>query len=187
MRALPLVAAAFVALATAPADGPNTGSAPLPSTGSAARAGPAVPVAMPVAVRYAPPVVPLRVVRPFDPPLDPYGPGHRGIDLLSRVDSVLAAAAGVVTFAGAVAGRGVVVVTHADGIRTEYEPLRPAVTRGERVRLGQVIGTLRGRHPGCPRPRCLHWGARRGGSYLDPLSLLRRLGAVRLLPWPRTG
>ena len=30
---------------------------------------------------------------------------------------------------------------------------------------------------------CLHWGARRGDTYLDPLSLLRPLGPVRLLPW----
>ena len=79
--------------------------------------------AAPTAVRYSAPV-PLRVVRAFEQPAGPYGPGHRGVDLAAAAgDAVRAAADGTVTFAGSVAGRGVVVVRHADGVRTEYEPL----------------------------------------------------------------
>jgi murein DD-endopeptidase MepM/ murein hydrolase activator NlpD len=97
--------------------------------------------------------------------------------------SVAAAAACVVTFAGSVAGRGLVVIAHADGVRTEYEPLTPAVRARDPVRRGEVIGTVRGTHHGCRPQRCLHWGAKRDGAYIDPMSLLRPLGPVRLLPW----
>ena len=84
---------------------------------------------------------------------------------------------------GTVAGRGLVVVAHADGVTTEYEPVRLAVTAGTRVRGGQLLGTVHGRHGACAPGACLHWGARRGQEYLDPLLLLAPLGPVRLLPW----
>jgi murein DD-endopeptidase MepM/ murein hydrolase activator NlpD len=158
------------------------GDAP-PAAVRSVAAGPPVAV-----VTYSAPVAgPLRVLRQFDPPTTPYGPGHRGVDLELTVLVVRSAAAGVVSFAGPVAGRGVVVVRHADGIATEYEPVRPAVAAGELVRSGQPIGRLEGGHTGCPSARCLHWGARRGAAYVDPLALLRPLGPVRLLPWPRDG
>jgi murein DD-endopeptidase MepM/ murein hydrolase activator NlpD len=144
------------------------------------------PVAPPVpaGVEYSAPVGPLDVVRPFDPPAARYGPGHLGVDLAVRPhQDVRAAGAGVVTFAGSVAGRGVVVLLHADGVRTEYEPLRIAVHRGGVVSGGALLGRVSGRHGDCAPNRCLHWGARRRAAYLDPLLLLRRLGTVRLLPW----
>ncbi len=51
------------------------------------------------------------VVAGFDPPLSAYGAGHRGVDLAGAPgQQVRAAAAGRVTFAGSLAGRGVVVV-----------------------------------------------------------------------------
>jgi murein DD-endopeptidase MepM/ murein hydrolase activator NlpD len=55
------------------------------------------------------------------------------------------------------------------------------VRAGARVRAGDPIGVVRGRHVGCIAP-CLHWGARRGDHYLNPLDLLRPLGPVVLLP-----
>lgn len=154
--------------------------------GGAASTGPAPVAAPPAVVAYVAPVeVPLRVVRPYAAPVDRYGPGHRGVDLdVGSSLQVRAAAAGTVTFAGPVAGRGVLVIAHADGIRTEYEPVRPLVVRGAVVRPGQLVALVSGRHPGCDRA-CLHWGARRGDAYLDPLALLRPLGPVRLLPWAR--
>jgi murein DD-endopeptidase MepM/ murein hydrolase activator NlpD len=135
---------------------------------------------------YTAPIAgPLRVLRPFQPPPTPYSPGHRGVDLAAALHGVvLAAGAGRVTFAGAVAGRGVVVIAHPDGIRTEYEPVRAFVAMGQAVARGQPIGRLSGQHDAWPPGRCLHWGARRGEVYLDPLILLRPLGPVRLLPWP---
>ncbi|WP_408631859.1 murein hydrolase activator EnvC family protein [Micromonospora palythoicola] len=123
-----------------------------------------------------------RPVRRFDPPPRPWLAGHRGVDLLAPVAATIrAAGAGTVLFAGMVAGRPVVTVGHADGLRTTYEPVRPTVTVGAVVSAGTPLGTLRPGHAGCPATACLHWGLRRGEDYLDPLALLG-LGRVRLLP-----
>lgn len=122
------------------------------------------------------------VVRRFDPPPQPWLPGHRGVDLAADAGvPVVAAGDGVVTFAGAVAGRPVLTVTHAAGLRTTYEPVHSDVEVGTPVRAGVPVGRLRAGHPGCRAPACLHWGLRRGDIYLDPLALLGR-GPVRLLP-----
>jgi len=123
---------------------------------------------------------PPAVVRPFDPPTVPWGRGHRGVDLAgSAGDPVRAAGAGTVLFAGPVAGRGVVSVGHPGGLRTTYEPVDPMVTPGTRVQPGDEVGRLAtGGH--C-EDACLHWGARRGARYVDPLRLVRS-GPVRLLP-----
>lgn len=156
------------------------------STGAPPELARAGRLAPPAVVVYSAPVGG-RVLRGFDPPATPYGPGHRGVDLAAAAGRpIRAAAGGTVTFAGPVAGRGVVVLVHPDGITTEYEPVRPLVVRGTRVRRGDVIAVVAGRHVGCA-DACLHWGARRGAAYLDPLSLLRPLGPVVLLPWPRDG
>lgn len=146
-----------------------------------------LPAAIPPLV-YSAPVAPLRVLRGFSPPSQPYGPGHRGVDLATVTGQpVRTAARGTVVFAGDVAGRGVVVIAHPDGLRTEYEPVRPAVAAGQALGGGAMIGTLAGTHGQCPEGGCLHWSARRGTHYLDPLGLLRPLGPVRLLPWGPSG
>jgi murein DD-endopeptidase MepM/ murein hydrolase activator NlpD len=121
------------------------------------------------------------VVAPFDPPATPWGAGHRGVDLLGRPgQEVHAALAGTVSFAGTLAGRGVVVVDHG-GTRTTYEPVEPAVAVGDRVSTGAVLGVLQTGLSHCFPRTCLHWGLVEGETYLDPLSLLG-LGPVRLLP-----
>lgn len=141
-------------------------------------AGTAVPAAG-AAGRALPPLAG-PVVRGFDPPDQPWLSGHRGVDLLGAVGAgVVAAMAGRVVFAGTVAGRGVVVISHGE-LRTTYLPVRPLVSVGTSVSAGQVIGHLAGGHP-CPGGTCLHWGLKRGEEYLDPLSLLDD-PALRLLP-----
>ncbi|MEJ3744139.1 M23 family metallopeptidase [Actinomycetes bacterium KLBMP 9797] len=122
------------------------------------------------------------VVRGFDPPPQPWLPGHRGVDLAAPPGAtVRAAGAGVVHFAGYVAGRTVVSVAHPGGLRTTYEPVAALVRVGARVRGGEPLGVLVAGHAGCPEPGCLHWGLRCGDEYLDPLALLGR-APVRLLP-----
>jgi murein DD-endopeptidase MepM/ murein hydrolase activator NlpD len=102
------------------------------------------------------------------------------VDLGSLPDAqVLAAGDGVVVFAGPLAGRGVVSIAHAGGLRTTYEPVTALVHAGQRVARGTVIGVLT---PGHCVEVCLHWGARRGAEYVNPLGLLSS-GRVRLLPW----
>lgn len=124
------------------------------------------------------------VVRPFEPADDPYGAGHRGVDLTARQGQpVYAAGSGVVIFAGNLAGRGVVSIDH-DALRTTYEPLNPVVTAGEQVHAGQLIGAVTTGHVGCDGA-CLHWGVRRGSDppeYLDPLALVE-YSRIRLKPW----
>jgi murein DD-endopeptidase MepM/ murein hydrolase activator NlpD len=123
------------------------------------------------------------VTRGFQPPPTPYAAGHRGVDLAGVVgEPVLAPGAGVVAFAGLVAGRPVVSIQHPDGLRTTYEPVQPGVAAGQAVVRGSPLGVLVAGHVGCPVEACLHWGLRRGTTYLDPLMLLRP-PRVRLLPW----
>jgi murein DD-endopeptidase MepM/ murein hydrolase activator NlpD len=155
------------------------------SGGGLATAAPARPVDVPGGVWSRP--VDGAVTRPFDPPPDRYGAGHRGADLAGAPGSAVRAAGdGVVAFAGMVAGRPVVSVDHAGGLRTTYEPVDPVVGAGQPVTRGTVLGTLAGGHAGCPVSACLHWGLRRGEDYLDPLSLLSP-PEVRLLPWDDGG
>jgi murein DD-endopeptidase MepM/ murein hydrolase activator NlpD len=122
-----------------------------------------------------------RVVRGFEPPSSPYGPGHRGVDLAGSVGQpVLAIGAGTVAFAGSVAGRGVVVVDHGR-LESTYQPVNALVSTGDPVESGQPIGFLEliGSH--CLPDACLHLGVKRGDDYLDPLSLLPAR-PVRLKP-----
>lgn len=123
------------------------------------------------------------VDRAFDPPQSAYGAGHRGVDLRAALgEPVLAAGPGQVTYAGVLAGRGVVTVTHDGGLRTTYEPVAATVAVGRRVARGAVLGRVTGGHASCRAGvPCLHWGLLRGGTYLDPLALVVA-GPVRLLP-----
>lgn len=155
---------------------------------AAATAEPVPPAASPVAAPAARAawVAPLPgepvVGRPFEPPPHRYGPGHRGADLVGAPGSpVLAAGDGVVVFAGMVAGRPVVSIDHAGGLRTTYEPVDPVVGAGQAVARGSPIGMLASGHDGCPAAACLHWGLRRDEDYLDPLALLAP-PRIRLLP-----
>jgi murein DD-endopeptidase MepM/ murein hydrolase activator NlpD len=121
------------------------------------------------------------VVRAFDLPDLPFGSGHRGVDLAGAPgQQVRSALAGRVTYAGPLAGRGVVVVDHGD-TRTTYEPVAATVRVGGLVRAGQELGTLQLSGSHCFPRACLHWGWIRGDTYLDPL-LLVGAGPIRLLP-----
>jgi murein DD-endopeptidase MepM/ murein hydrolase activator NlpD len=118
------------------------------------------------------------VVRAFDPPEHPYGPGHRCADLAADPgEPVRAALAGVVTFSGEVAGRGWVTVDHGGGLRTTYGVLPTREVRaGQRVRAGEIIGFV------SEDAEHLDWGARLHGSYVDPLALFGRWEAHLIHP-----
>ncbi|GAA1014575.1 hypothetical protein Aple_047460 [Acrocarpospora pleiomorpha] len=123
-----------------------------------------------------------RLVRRFDPPSYRWLPGHRGVDLkANHGQAVMAAGAGVVTFAGKVGGLTAIAITHANGLRTTYLPVDPTVHTGQPVSPGTPIGRITGHPiPHCPAT-CLHWGLIRADRYLDPLLLLGH-GEVRLFP-----
>ncbi|WP_277213454.1 murein hydrolase activator EnvC family protein [Isoptericola croceus] len=128
------------------------------------------------------------VLEPFDPPAQPWLPGHRGVDLAAPAGSpVVAPAPGVVTFAGQVGGKPVVVVSHGE-LRSTFEPVDARRAVGDTVRAGDVVGTVTtdtgATH--CAPTSCLHWGVRRGEVYLDPLALLGRAEPIVLLPSTHT-
>ncbi|MGW2637950.1 peptidoglycan DD-metalloendopeptidase family protein [Streptomyces sp. NPDC001348] len=157
-------------LARADTPGPPAAGPPVPAIGRA----------WPVGTRPA-------VVRGWEPPASVYGPGHRGVDLAAAAPApVRAVAAGRVSFAGRVAGRGVVAVELAGtGLRTTYEPVKPSVRKGDEVEAGETVGRVEAADGHCGGG-CLHWGLLSGHTYLDPLSLLPpwllRRGPSRLLP-----
>ncbi|MGP8298816.1 murein hydrolase activator EnvC family protein [Streptomyces inhibens] len=130
------------------------------------------------------------VSRGWEPPPSPWAAGHRGVDLAASAGAtVRAAAPGRVAYAGTVAGRGVLTIELSRSgrlpLRTTYEPVRSTARKGQRVTAGQPVGVLQ-RGPFHCRGPCLHWGLRRGKTYLDPLSLLPESmlggGPSRLLP-----
>ena len=121
------------------------------------------------------------VVEGFAPPASEWAAGHRGVDLLgTQEQAVRAAQDGTITFAGLLAGRGVVVVSHGE-TRTTYQPVAATVEVGDVVLAGQKIGTLRTFGSHCWPRTCLHWGLLEGDTYLNPLTLVAA-GPVRLLP-----
>lgn len=127
-----------------------------------------------------------RVLRGFEQPQGPFGPGHRGIDIQAFPGTpVRAPASGRVAFAGRIAGELFVSVDHPDGVRTSYSWLSEiAVRRGDTVARGQPLGASGSGHPG-PPPAHLHFGARIGETYIDPMLLLEGggvAGLIRLAP-----
>jgi murein DD-endopeptidase MepM/ murein hydrolase activator NlpD len=93
--------------------------------------------------------------------------------------TVRAATAGRVSFAGRIAGHGVVALSHG-ALRTTYLPVIPSVRTGQYLPAGTRLGTVQDLPGHCGPLHCLHWGLRNDLNYLDPLSMLRP--RVRLLP-----
>lgn len=124
---------------------------------------------------------PIRVVSPFRAPPTPYKAGHRGIDLLVEPGAtVVAAAPGSVSFAGMVAGRGVVAIDHGVGVVSAIEPVAASVSQGDILSAGQTIGAVtRGGH--CTGD-CVHFGVRVHGKYVSPFLFLGGLPRAVLLP-----
>jgi murein DD-endopeptidase MepM/ murein hydrolase activator NlpD len=122
------------------------------------------------------PPVDAPVVDPFRAPACDRCAGNRGLEYDTRAgQTVVAVAAGEVSFAGVVAGTRYVVVRHADGRRTTYGKLAASSLReGDTVRAGQRIGTTGDE---------FFFGLRDGERYLDPSPYLaRRVRPARLVP-----
>lgn len=128
------------------------------------------------------PIAPVRVARPFDPPENPYGAGHRGIDLAAAPGTAVdAPTTGVIVFAGVVAGRGVVTIDRGDGYLVSLEPVSiDELTPGTSVTAGKPLTVVAlGGHA---REGEVHIGIRRNGEYVDPSLLLGALPRAVLLP-----
>lgn len=128
------------------------------------------------------------VIRGYDPPEDPYGSGHRGIDIAAAIGTpVLAAEAGTVTFAGKVGGQLFVTVNHGGGLVSTYSWVSQLlVGKNDLVARGQTIALSGVGHPGSSVTH-LHLGAKLDGDYVDPMAYLAPLpvaGMIRLAPLP---
>lgn len=160
------------------------GPATLPTRAPVSDAVPALPpsaVTAAVGAFRSPLAGSLVVLRRLEPPAITWGAGHRGVDLGAGVgEAVLAPANGVITFAGRIVDRSVVVVSHGP-LRSTFEPVAAVLPVGTVVRAGQPVGTLTAEAGHCMPVSCLHWGVLRGDTYLDPLALLAP-PSVRL--WP---
>jgi murein DD-endopeptidase MepM/ murein hydrolase activator NlpD len=126
------------------------------------------------------------VIRSFEPPSDPFGPGHRGIDIGAPFATPLVAAQdGVVAFAGWVGGSLFISIDHDDGVRSTYSWLSAVeVDEGQTLVRGQAIGRTGQGHPDVPTPH-LHFGTRIGTTYIDPMLMLERgsvVGLIHLAP-----
>jgi murein DD-endopeptidase MepM/ murein hydrolase activator NlpD len=127
------------------------------------------------------PPVEVLVLRSFDPPSQRWLSGHRGVDLTTEPGAaVRSPAAGIVAFAGTIAGRNVLVVDHGT-LRSTFEPVTSDLSVGDAVMPGEVVGRISTGTGHCGAGNCLHWGVILGDDYLDPLALLGTL-RPRLLP-----
>ncbi|MCT9009971.1 murein hydrolase activator EnvC family protein [Streptomyces rhizosphaerihabitans] len=174
----------------------GSGPAPPAPASPAPVSPPAADPSVPALARVWPVGVRPFVVRGWEPPATAYSRGHRGVDLAAVPGApVRAVAPGRVSFAGRVAGRGVVSVelsgTGAPPLRTTYGPVRASVRKGDEVLAGEVLGALEAADGHCGPTACLHWGLLRGTAYLNPLSLLPpwllNTGPSRLLPLNPSG
>lgn len=148
-------------------------------------------IALPSAARADPawqwPVEGTRaIVRPFLAPATAYSAGHRGVDIAATEPEVRAPADGVVHFSGVVVDRPVLSIQHPDGLLSSYEPVESGLVKGQAVAAGDVVGRLL---PGHCSTLCLHFGVRRDGEYISPLTLLGGIRPAVLLPtrWPARG
>ena len=120
------------------------------------------------------------LARPYLAPPTPYAAGHRGIDIRAWAGSPITAPdGGTVHFVGVVVDRPVLSITHDGGVLSSFEPVSSALSAGDPVVRGEVIGTLLDGH--CSTP-CLHLGARVDGAYVNPLLFLGGVPWSVLLP-----
>lgn len=120
------------------------------------------------------------VIDPFRPPAHIGASGNRGLEYGNPPRRlVVAAADGTVTFAGQVAGSGVVTIQHDDGVRTSYVGLGDLfVEEGDMLWRGDHIAVA---------VVPLHFGARIHEHYLDPQILIdasQPSERARLVPEP---
>ncbi len=113
---------------------------------------------------------------PYREPACRWCPGNRGMEYRTPAGvAVSAVATGRASFVGVVVDTHYVVVRHADGLRATY-----ANVSSGRWGVGDLV--IRGTSVGFTLGR-LHFGLRRGDTYIDPTSFIGRLVFTpRLIP-----
>jgi murein DD-endopeptidase MepM/ murein hydrolase activator NlpD len=134
------------------------------------------------------------LVRGFEQPAGPFGPGHRGVDFAAGPGTpVRSPVRGRVTFAGPVAGTNWVTVEATPGVLASVGPLRTtALSVGAKVAIGGDVGPLANGHEATDpttgaATSAVHLSLRVDGVYVDPLPWLVGLAAPRLVPLAEPG
>ncbi|MEC5190489.1 MULTISPECIES: M23 family metallopeptidase [unclassified Arthrobacter] len=94
--------------------------------------------------------------------------------------AVSSPASGTVSFAGVVVDRPVITIDHGGGLRSSFEAVRSTLEPGAAVTEGDVLGWIEPGH--CLPGPCVHWGVRRGETYVNPLAFVTDLRPSVLLP-----
>jgi murein DD-endopeptidase MepM/ murein hydrolase activator NlpD len=112
------------------------------------------------------------VVDPFRAPACAFCAGNRGLEYQPHVGApVVAAAPGIVTFSGVVAGLRYLVIAQSDGRTATYGRLSVVrVAVGAAVRAGETVAATTER---------FYFGLRQGDRYVDPAPFL---GIARYRP-----
>ena len=110
-----------------------------------------------------------KVLRRFQMGESDWSPGHRGVDLAGiEGQQVVSPESGVVSWVGRINGVPMMSIQHPDGTRSTFQPVTTSLATGAVVFAGQPVAILVTGH--CDGSDvCLHWGVRRGETYLDPL------------------
>lgn len=128
------------------------------------------------------PIEPTSIIAGYAAPATRYTAGHRGVDLAASVGAVVSAPAdGIVVFAGPVADRPVLSIAHGAGLVSSFEPVIAGRAVGSAVRSGEVVGVVADAPMHC-QEGCLHFGVRRDGQYVSPVSLIDGIARAVLLP-----
>lgn len=121
------------------------------------------------------------VLTPYRAPTHAYGPGHRGVDLAAAQGTIVhAPAGGVVAFRGTVVDRPLLTIEHPGGYVSTFEPLESALSPGDVVAEGDVIGTVAS--GGHSAVGTMHLGVRLAGAYINPMLLFGEVPRAVLLP-----
>ncbi|MFD2672181.1 peptidoglycan DD-metalloendopeptidase family protein [Marinicrinis sediminis] len=101
-----------------------------------------------------------------------WGSMHKGIDMVSKDKTILAADSGEVTFAGKKSGYGnAVIIDHKNGYQTLYAHLnKVSVSAGTKVEKGEQVGVMG--NTGNSTGVHLHFEILKNGSYTNPLTYL---------------
>jgi murein DD-endopeptidase MepM/ murein hydrolase activator NlpD len=123
-------------------------------------------------VRLADGTISRTVLEEFDAPARNWLPGHRGIDIAAPPGSrIVAPAGGTITFSGSVGGKNSVSLTLSNGVVLSFEPAISSFPKGTSIEKGATLALVKGHSDHCDS-RCVHWGARRSGRYVDPRAAL---------------
>lgn len=127
---------------------------------------------------------PLPIINQYRQPNSDYSAGHRGVDFLAPIGTViLAPADGEIWYSAHLVNRPVLSLRHDGELLSEFEPACSTLRRGEKVELGQAIGFVCSADVDYRQhcDECLHFSTRLNGEYLSPMYLLGLLNPSRLL------